>query len=714
MGFLRRLLNGRKRMEGFSGPDPSQEQKRDANGMNSPSDINNALSIKEATETLELYHFDNISVASYESGDQDPLENDITTLNITVSAATPSVYEGLELTVSEFRILMLCPSGNKKDDIHCTLKKATFKTNPDKEPVYEALSYVWGDAREKRIIYVNGLPFAVTVNLFVALKYLREADETRALWIDAVCIDQNNLVEKTHQVSMMKHIYRSASLVLLWLGESDKDIRKAIAHLELLDTIGGRRPTEESLKPFLPGLAKIFKKPWWSRLWVVQEVFMANREPRFGCGRKWFPWRVVRSTIFDLARRQRGSEGVLQNKNACFNLAILPIKGPVVPGHSDIQREHSGSLATLLDATCDRETTQPHDRIFALLGLAMDHVSDDVPVNYDQSYSITYQKAMVHVLKSSSNLDFLVLAMNYRVGNVVPSWCVDFSQSNWNNYTSTCGWYAIPQEQAAEGASGKQPNSTILHNPQLGTLKVSGTVVGCITHVKTSDWLASDLRSILESRRSEFYRREMLTKEQSEVEERTYDHILKAMMAYREAAQVALETRLSKSTVMQMLDSGITWKTAAKGSPWSFFLGNLTRQQREMLRNGYSALEAFVQKNATWSRVLSDEQSLPDSGSPLQQILDHWAITTILDIGLLLIDESLLITDTGHLGRAPTAVNAIAKGDLLCIIYGCRIPVILRSLGQAYKVVTFSYVTDLMDGEYFDGTKRQTQRFTLR
>ncbi|KAL8776536.1 MAG: hypothetical protein Q9213_008231 [Squamulea squamosa] len=701
-------------MEGYRGPDPVQEQRRNANGTNSPLDVHKALPTEQAMGTPKVYEFDNVSVASYESGDQDPQENDISTLDIAALTGTPSVYEGLELTESQFRILMLSPSANKTDDIHCTLIKATFKTNPDREPVYQALSYVWGDAREKRIIYVNDVPVAVTVNLFIALKYLRKVDETRALWIDAVCIDQNNLAEKTHQVSMMKHIYRSASLVLLWLGESDKDIRKAIAYLEQLDTVGGRRPTEETLEPYLPGLAKIFNKPWWSRLWVVQEVFMASREPHFGCGRKWFPWHVVRSTIFNLSSRWGGSKDVLQNQYACFNLAILPIKGPAVPGHSDFQREYSGRLATLLDATCDRETSQPHDRIFALLGLAMDHVSDDVPVNYDQSYSITYQKAMVHVLKSSPNLNFLVCAMNRRVGNVVPSWCVDFSQSNWNSYSTTCGWYAVPQAQDAGGASGKQPKSTILHKSQQGTLMVSGTVVGRITHVNNSDWGSTDLRNILESRRSEFNRREMLTREQSEMEEKTYGRILEAMMAFREAAQEALETRSSKSTATQILDSGITWKTATRGSAWNTWLGNLTRQQRELLRDGYSALEAFVQKNATWSRISSDEQSLPDSGSPPEQTLDHWATTTILDIGLLLIGESLLVTDTGHLGRAPTAVNMIEKGDLLCIIHGCRIPVILRSLGQAYKVVTFSYVTDLMDGEYFDGTKRQTQRFTLR
>jgi hypothetical protein len=85
---------------------------------------------------------------------------------------------------------------------------------------YEALSYAWGDTAKTKQILLNNRRFLVTENLFIALQHLRLEDEDRILWIDAICIDQTQNLERNHQIMHMASIYREAETVLFWLGPS--------------------------------------------------------------------------------------------------------------------------------------------------------------------------------------------------------------------------------------------------------------------------------------------------------------------------------------------------------------------------------------------------------------------------------------------------------------------------------------------------------------
>ncbi|KAL6903965.1 heterokaryon incompatibility domain-containing protein [Trichoderma evansii] len=117
------------------------------------------------------------------------------------------------------RILSLAPSADLSDPIHVELSVANLAD----EPTFVALSYVWGSSVEKLPIICNGEQFHVTQNLDSALRHLRDGEKERILWIDAICIDQNNTSERGHQVNLMKDIYRMASAVVIWLGEADAD-----------------------------------------------------------------------------------------------------------------------------------------------------------------------------------------------------------------------------------------------------------------------------------------------------------------------------------------------------------------------------------------------------------------------------------------------------------------------------------------------------------
>jgi hypothetical protein len=124
------------------------------------------------------------------------------------------------LSPSHIRLVCLHPGTDEAT--FCELMTVSIESAPG----YEALSYTWGDpsSLETIIMATQGFEimqqFSVTSNCFSALKRLRYEDRTRVLWIDALAIDQSNVHERNHQVSLMSKIYSQAAGVIVYLGES--------------------------------------------------------------------------------------------------------------------------------------------------------------------------------------------------------------------------------------------------------------------------------------------------------------------------------------------------------------------------------------------------------------------------------------------------------------------------------------------------------------
>jgi hypothetical protein len=181
-----------------------------------------------------------------------------------------------------FRLLYLEP-GDKDSTIHCRL--ATFELQS--APTYEALSYTWGEAVSTHEIICNGSSRQVTSNLHDALQYLRQIDGERIMWIDAVCINQTNPQERTAQVGIMKNIYSNSDHVVIWLGKGTDDDETAFAVLEQyrklfaeygqldigpMETIAYKLPLPAEDSKDWTALIKLFQKPWFQRIWVIQEA----------------------------------------------------------------------------------------------------------------------------------------------------------------------------------------------------------------------------------------------------------------------------------------------------------------------------------------------------------------------------------------------------------------------------------------------------------
>lgn len=162
---------------------------------------------------------------------------------------------------------------------------------------YEALSWNWGtESRDCgiRVLQSNNHPqrrLAISRELALALKHLRNPDHDRILWIDALCINQADHEERNHQVQMMSRIYNCANQVCVWLGQDNDDSTTAISFIReimLLENFDAISEKKENA-PKWRSLSLLMQRPWFSRKWVVQEIALA-RVATIYCGNDQIPW----------------------------------------------------------------------------------------------------------------------------------------------------------------------------------------------------------------------------------------------------------------------------------------------------------------------------------------------------------------------------------------------------------------------------------------
>lgn len=142
-------------------------------------------------------------------------------------------YQPLDATRKEFRLLILNPLPADATQAHvldCRLRRAYF--GDDGLPAYETVSYVWGDPTPCELLLVDGKSLRVPKNTEQTLRqFVFRNRGHRVLWIDAVCINQNDLTERSQQAQMMGEIYKNSTCNLINLGEEDRFLTRAISNL---------------------------------------------------------------------------------------------------------------------------------------------------------------------------------------------------------------------------------------------------------------------------------------------------------------------------------------------------------------------------------------------------------------------------------------------------------------------------------------------------
>ncbi|KAI7370724.1 hypothetical protein KC354_g1044 [Hortaea werneckii] len=126
-----------------------------------------------------------------------------------------NIWKPLDKEKREIRILLLQPSEEEDDALYADLEVVSL----DSEPEYKAISYVWGDASDTTVMFLNGgKVIEIIKSLAAALRRFRDSKVYVALWADAVCINQADLQERADQVRLMGRIYATAIQVNIWLG----------------------------------------------------------------------------------------------------------------------------------------------------------------------------------------------------------------------------------------------------------------------------------------------------------------------------------------------------------------------------------------------------------------------------------------------------------------------------------------------------------------
>lgn len=390
-----------------------------------------------------------------------------------------------------YGLLVLLPATD--DNAEIVIK---MRNNPTEEAArqYEALSYVWGAAdnpegirvlastatgtQEEDVAYSSdhAAPLHVTENLASALRHLRQQDAARTLWIDAICIDQQNVAERSEQVGKMGHIYRSATRVLVWLGPASPDSDLAMGLVDHLGqvlrfdclsetftptSIGAAEPHWADLTQLLPyqehelhALDSLFARPWFDRLWVVQEVLI-GAEAVVLCGRQHTTWQSVLVAMCCLGRKGTNTDRRYASVSRLLQIETV------------FFTSLKFGLLDLVSITKHLKCADDRDRIYSLLSLAADVAN--IKPDYSLSTLQVFRELVMQCIKQNK-AEFLAYCELGRRRLAGPSWIPDWTAEGMPHSITGCSAASFAWE-------------SIIENPAEGWIRVASVPVGVVSNV---------------------------------------------------------------------------------------------------------------------------------------------------------------------------------------------------------------------------------------
>ncbi|KAJ4369142.1 hypothetical protein N0V83_006226 [Neocucurbitaria cava] len=314
-------------------------------------------------------------------------------------------YQPLEREL-DFRLVRVLPQKTSK--LKCEILHASLVSPPE----YIAISYAWGDGVDTKRLVLGGAAISVSASLHGALKAVRDQDDEVLVWIDGLSIDQHNKGERASQVQLMGYIYSRAKHVAVWLGPDADDSQLAISLLERNVSKQRIRAVEN---PDSAALRSLFKRDYWNRLWVVQEVFLARKKWVF-CGTSKLPWEAYEHAS-DAFWGHESDVQLRQGPSSFPNVASLIGLG-------------ANSLLEVLRACRKKLSENPRDKVFGVLGMLPEETRREIPVNYDQPVKSLYIDVADHIISSTGRLDVIRESIYFplHVSSVgLPSWVPDWS-----------------------------------------------------------------------------------------------------------------------------------------------------------------------------------------------------------------------------------------------------------------------------------------------
>lgn len=286
-------------------------------------------------------------------------------------------YPPLNLGKRAIRLIEVSPSDSAKNVVECRMKVVELGTE------HIALSYVWGDDQPSTLIKIDGKPFLIRRNLAAFLRYASRYLANRLLWIDAICINQENVLERNHQVRQMIDIYKSAELVLTWLGPQEGAVGELCKIIGTSSNHDLRHRSKESnvfQNTYLANtIVQLCDVDYWSRLWIVPEVLSARRLCLASQDGYLLPW----NRLIDFVHATCDWEYM---QCITFKHVWQSVLDSKLASFSEIWQNSDTAdyrFKPLLYAHGTNNCSDPRDRIFALLALSSD--AADVRIDYNMS-----------------------------------------------------------------------------------------------------------------------------------------------------------------------------------------------------------------------------------------------------------------------------------------------------------------------------------------
>ncbi|KAF8856097.1 HET-domain-containing protein [Acephala macrosclerotiorum] len=557
----------------------------------------------------------------------------------------PYKYSPLNHEAGEIRLVTLLP-GLFQSPIRVFIEVVPFTAGDP--PSFEALSYTWGSTEDPVDIFVGSqrASLQVTGNLAEALPYLRYDRIPRTLWIDAICIDQSNVEERSRQVERMGDIYTLAEQVVIWLGPWQD---KSTLVISFMNEIANEISVDWSSYTMLPvnpditrkyfkhpdfcrALKSLLQRPWFERLWIWQEARLGSSRAVLLCGFDTIHWEAFGRTIFCLRQDPYSPKGVL---GSIFGKALVSIHHLCDP---------CGFLPFdyLVRRTCVAKCADPRDKVYALLNMRMKEERDIIiKPDYSKSVQCVYQDVVVRHIEERQDLAMLSLCDLKNLMDGTPSWVPDFSR---DFFPEPFAWVFAAGNSVG---SSRYLGSNVLSAKGICSATVSQAIVFLDPPVCLIFEHVANLLQMLNKPLDERY-----------VNGQT---ILEAFcMTLGAASSTNYEMTLDGSDAMQKAMAELT---------------NIKDSLRRLL--------AITPAISTWSEFL--DAAGPDLADFLYKNKE------------VMTERSFFTTDEGYIGLGPRGAE---NGDIISVFLGTRAPLMLRpTRSGTYQVVGECFVHGLMAGE---------------
>lgn len=611
-------------------------------------------------------------------------------------------YLPLDVSKAEIRLLRVLPRKPQPHegqagsaDLECDIIHAFLGSCLP----YLALSYSWGDPNEQSRLVVGGKDCQTSSTVEEALRQIQaiSGNAEFLIWVDQICIKQDDTVEKTHQVRMMNRIYREAAKCMVWLGPADNDIKFLFGDLKQFHSdIVAENYTElfrrysrndfEEVKKLEKAFHAFCSRRYWTRLWVIQEFAVAS-EVVLVCGNLNMPY-VPLGTV--LAWMQRLGPDNIPKVNGIdlpTTLRVMIALGRALKGcqaasfmqgiatrrqryqtsrRTDTKYDDNlfRVLATTLALEYDYnspETSDPRDRVFSILELADDASEFVGLLDYDPTVTceVIYRQTAKIILQQG-RVDYLAYC-DLRGQTSVPSWVPDWQMQIRRPYFKM-QWSDTNKFKAASQADAKV--DLLYDDPRLVQLR--GTAVDTITAVSAvwePDWLYPlDKGDALR-----------------------YLHDVKQLC--EKSPRIGIDSKELEAARIAVADS--RWGSTAS--------------EHGEFNQGY--LKART-------HLIAAEQSGPPH-VPLDDPMGYSLPWYLMEMRFLRSCRPF-ISQTGYVGLAPPHAE---PGDQICVLYGGISPYIIRSSGQdpqrpKHQLIGAAFVHGIMYGEVME-QDHDSRTFTL-